>query len=124
MWTPTNKELFEDLKYFCEHAGKENLDLIKKINDQLCISKDFNVQSLIEEIYKGILEISIASTTLRRNNFGDFKPPMKAFFSLIKNIMISEDMRFDGQRHLGRYRFQLSMFDYIVNDKPIDHVLD
>ncbi|MBM7702302.1 hypothetical protein [Metabacillus iocasae] len=126
VWTPTNKEIIQDLKYLCGHAGKEYMTVFKEINNKLSIRRDFSIQGLLENYFDdmslGIYLKGYAGTVIR-GSFGDHKLPVAAFFALIKNILISEDMRFDGCHHLGRYRFQLAALDYVLGNKPIEAVL-
>lgn len=125
VWTPTNKEIIQDLNYLCGHAGKEYMTVFKEINNMLGIRKDFSVQQFLEDMFKDMSHFPNirAYTNVVRGSFGDVKLPVAAFFSLIKNILISEDMRYDGHHHLGRYRFQLATIDHVIGNKPIDDVL-
>ena len=54
---------------------------------------------------------------------GNTDVPFYQSNQLIKNILISEDIRFTSDHHLGRYKFQIAVIDYILNDSPIDKVL-
>lgn len=123
VWTPTNKELLQDLKYFCGHAGKDNITIIKKINDMLGVSRDFSVQKLLADPVRDPMSIGSQYVGIVRNSFEDLTLNVSAFFALFKHIMISEDMRFDGQQHLGRYKLQVAALRYVLNNEDIDEVL-
>ena len=125
VWTPTNKEIIQDLKFLCGHAGKEYMSIFKEINNMLSTRTDFSVQELLDNHFNDMsygTNIK-AYAGMVRGGFEDHKLPVAAFFALIKNILISEDMRFDGHHHLGRYRFQLAALDHVLGNKPIEDVL-
>jgi len=123
VWTPTNKELLQDLKYYCGHAGKDKISIVKQINDMLGISRDFSVQKLLAEPDRDPLGFLRPYTGIMRNGFNDQILNISAFFALFKHIMISEDMRFDGQQNLGRYKLQVAALRHVLNDEDIDDVL-
>ncbi|MDZ5472707.1 hypothetical protein SM124_13295 [Bacillus sp. 31A1R] len=123
VWTPTNKEIIKDLKFLCEHAGKQYMAIFKEINNILGTREDFSVQQLVDSFVKEAFHFPASWSPFIRGSFNDRKVPVAALFCLIKNILVSEDMRFDGSNHLGRYRFQVAALDHVLGNKPIDDIL-
>jgi len=97
------------------------MTVFKELNNMLSIRTDFSMQDLINSMSDAPMYFEQGG--ILRGSFGDIITPTPAVFSLIKNIMISEDMRFTSHHHLGRYKFQIAVLDHILNNKPIDQVL-
>lgn len=117
MWSPFFKELFDMYKtMYSQWSAQGHLYNLKIINEQLVISKDFKVEKFVNyygEDYLGV----------KRPGFNDYIPTT-VFYSLIKQIMISEDIRYSSNSQSGRYRMLTAMIEYATTDISIDDVLD
>ncbi|MBX9967227.1 hypothetical protein H7K06_06810 [Priestia aryabhattai] len=112
VWRPLLSEIFEALNLIVNMSGRHYLNVVRDISDKLSSSRDFDVLEIIKNYndrslmeYAGVGFIPIGN---------DLSVSYYSIFSLIKNIMISEDMTYNKDGHLGRYYMQLAIYDYIV----------
>ncbi|MEB9879430.1 hypothetical protein P4K67_22035 [Bacillus cereus] len=115
------REIFEILKKLCDSSGRHHLNIVKEISEQISISKDFSVKDIIKKNINSALEDIAGSGYITLENV--YSVTSYSVFSLIKHIMISEDMTYNRDGYLGRYLFQLAIYDYIVKEVGLDEVL-
>lgn len=121
IWRPLLSEIFEGLKIHYEVSGRHFLTIFKEISDSLGINQDFKVLDLVNKHYNKELKKISLGFQIQVNE--EFSIGIEAFFSLIKHIMITEDMTYNQDGQMGRYLMQLAIYDYIVHDMELEHVL-
>lgn len=120
VWRPLLSEIFEGLKLFYDLGNKYILDVFTEVSENLVSNRDFKVIDVINKHHhKKVQEI----TPVYQIYINNFSVNIEAFFLLIKHIMITEDVTYNGDGQLGRYLMQLAMYDYIVYGMEIENVL-
>jgi hypothetical protein len=113
VWRPLLSEIFEALKFIVETSGRHYLNVTRDISDKLSSSQDFNVLEILKNyVNREVKWIAGAGEVPIKD--GQFSVNQYAIFSLVKNIMISEDLAYNKDGQLGRYYMQLAIYDYIV----------
>lgn len=115
-WVPTFKELFEYMRRLITHpwGGHHHIGNLKKLNEKLCFTKEFNTWEVIQmsgDDRSGVY----------RENFLDYIP-ISAYYALLKQILISEDIRYNLYSQFGRYLTITALFDFINSDKTFDEI--
>ena len=112
VWRPLLSEIFEILELIVGTSGRHYLNITRDISDKLSSSHDFDVLEIMKNYSDRSLKEYAGTGSMPIRN--DLWVSYYAIFSLIKNIMISEDMAYNQDGHLGRYYMQLAIYDYIV----------
>ncbi|WP_440604175.1 hypothetical protein [Bacillus sp. GB_SG_008] len=121
VWRPLLSEIFEGLKLFYDLGNRYILDVFKEVSENLVSNRDFKVIDAINKHHpKKVQEITPGYQIYINDNFS---VNMEAFFLLIKHIMITEDVTYNGDGQMGRYLMQLAMYDYIVHNMELEDVL-
>ncbi|MDF2545788.1 MAG: hypothetical protein K0R93_686 [Anaerosolibacter sp.] len=104
LWSPTLEEIF---LAFRKNFKPEHLSTIKLINNQLGVSTDFSVSRFINYNNLDFFAVDVDSL----NEWIS----LKTYFSLIKHILISEDIRYPKGSHFGRNYTVTALIDFINN---------
>ncbi|MED4045079.1 hypothetical protein P4640_18930, partial [Priestia aryabhattai] len=114
-------EIFEGLKLHYAVSGKHLLTIFKEVSEHLGVNQEFKVIDLVNKHYSKELKEISSGFQIRIND--NLSVGIEAFFSLIKHIMITEDMTYNRDGQMGRYLMQLAIYDYIVHNMELEDVL-
>jgi hypothetical protein len=122
IWRPFMRDIFIALKKICEASGRQYLSVVKEINEQLGFRRDFDVKEILKK-YSSSREFAGITTAGYIPLDSGYEVNYYALFALIKHIMISEDLTYNKDGQLGRYLFQLAIYDFVVRGMALDEVL-
>lgn len=116
VWIPRLKELFiafKKLYISIDEGNKNHLGNLKVISDSIATTIDCSIRELIDNHSKEsptfieILEVAI---------------PTASFYSILKEIFISEDMRYPYFKCLGRYLTITALIDFALNNLSFEEI--
>lgn len=120
VWTPTFRELFEELAKDTniENPKQFHYKIIREISNKLTGMKDeekkqFNVSEIVDKYCKGKWIIKVVN---------EFPLDARVYYSAIKSIMISEDIKYKHGR--GRKRVVEAYKDLNIDDMPLEKWID
>lgn len=113
---PTVKKIIEPLKISSNNA----IPMIKQISWELEQNKNINMMKIYKEFHNEVA-FGVMGSVPMDNTFGEIH--LYILYSLIKQYMITEDIRYNKNNHLDRYLFLIATLDYLKNNVKIDDVL-